>query len=167
MSSAGTRVFSTGGTRALRWAGATKNDIIAQNPGKNGANVIKAIEKLEAEAERKIFYISGIASVLPDGSIAGIEEGKPPKARTQTKIILSTIDNIIRGASDDKGGVQSLIDAVVYLTEMERDHAGMNEEWNEVFGSRVVAQARATIGVKDLPDPRFVVEIKGVAVVQD
>lgn len=53
MSSAGTRVFSTGGTRALRWAGATKNDIITQNPGKNGANVIKAIEKLEAEAEKK------------------------------------------------------------------------------------------------------------------
>lgn len=54
MSSAGTQVFSTGGTRALRWAGATKNDIITQNPGKNGANVIKAIEKLEAEAERKV-----------------------------------------------------------------------------------------------------------------
>lgn len=54
MSSAGTRAFSTGGKRALQWAGATKNDIINQNPGKDGAGVIKAIEKLEAEAERKV-----------------------------------------------------------------------------------------------------------------
>ena len=59
-----------------------------------------------------------------------------------------------------------MIDAVVYLTEMERDYAGMNEEWNKVFASRSVAPARATIGVKSLPDPRFVVEVKGVAVVE-
>ncbi|KAG9644220.1 hypothetical protein KCU64_g11431, partial [Aureobasidium melanogenum] len=62
MSSAGTRVFSTGGTRALRWAGATKNDIITQNPGKNGANVIKAIEKLEAEAEKKSIMATKLLS---------------------------------------------------------------------------------------------------------
>ncbi|KAI4717663.1 hypothetical protein E4T48_06192 [Aureobasidium sp. EXF-10727] len=115
----------------------------------------------------RTIYISGIASVLPDGSVAGIEEGRPPNARIQTRTILNTIDNIIRGASNGNGGVQNLIDAVVYLTEMERDYAGMNEEWNKVFGSRAVAPARATVGVKDLPDPRFVVEVKGVAVVQD
>jgi 2-aminomuconate deaminase len=56
---------------------------------------------------------------------------------------------------------------VVYLTEMERDYAGMNEEWNKVFASRSVAPARATIGVKSLPDTRFVVEVKGVAVVEE
>jgi len=62
MSSAGTRAFSTGGKRALRWAGATKNDIINQNPGKDGAGVIKAIEKLEVEAERKV-CVHGVNSV--------------------------------------------------------------------------------------------------------
>jgi hypothetical protein len=54
MSSAGTRALSTGRKRALQWAGATKNDIINQNPGKDGAGVIKAVEKLEVEAERKV-----------------------------------------------------------------------------------------------------------------
>lgn len=65
MSSAGTRAFSTGGKRALQWAGATKNDIINQNPGKDGAGVIKAIEKLEVEAERKV-CAHGVNSVKCD-----------------------------------------------------------------------------------------------------
>lgn len=113
----------------------------------------------------KTIYVSGIASVLPDGTVAGAEEGQIPDARKQTATILNTIDTIIKGASNGRGGIANLIDAVVYLTEMERDYAGMNEEWNKVFASRSVAPARATIGVKTLPDARFVVEVKGVAVV--
>ncbi|CAD0100078.1 unnamed protein product [Aureobasidium mustum] len=110
-------------------------------------------------------YVSGIASLLPDGTVAGAEEGQIPDVRKQTETILGTIDNIIRGASDGNGSIHNLIDAVVYLTEMERDYAGMHEEWNKVFKSQMVAPARATIGVKNLPDPRFVVEVKGVAIV--
>jgi 2-aminomuconate deaminase len=113
----------------------------------------------------RTIYISGIASILPDGTVAGADDGKVPDARKQTATILETIDNIIKGASGGRGGIANLIDAVVYLTEMERDYAGMNEEWNKVFESRKSAPARATIGVKDLPDTRFVVEVKGVAVV--
>lgn len=112
-------------------------------------------------------YVSGIASILPDGTVAGFDEDQTPDARKQTETILGTIDNIIRGASNGKGGIHNLIDAVVYLTEMERDYAGMNEEWNKVFESRTAAPARATVGVKDLPDPRFVVEVKGVAIVPE
>ncbi|KAI5275978.1 hypothetical protein E4T47_01098 [Aureobasidium subglaciale] len=118
-------------------------------------------------ANSRTIYVSGIASILPDGTVAGIEEGQVPDVRKQTMTILNTIDDIIKGASDGKGGIHNLIDAVVYLTEMERDYSDMNEEWNKVFASRMVAPARATIGVKDLPDPRFVVEIKGVAVVAE
>lgn len=54
MSSAGTRALSTGGKRTLLWVGATRSDIINQNPGKNGAGVIKAIEKLEVAAENRV-----------------------------------------------------------------------------------------------------------------
>jgi 2-aminomuconate deaminase len=112
-------------------------------------------------------YVSGIASILPDGTVAGAEDGEVPDARKQTSTILRIIDTIIKGASDGKGGIANLIDAVVYLTDMERDYAGMNEEWNKVFASRNAAPARATIGVKDLPDTRFVVEVKGVAIVEE
>jgi hypothetical protein len=41
----------------------------------------------------------------------------------------------------------------------------MNEEGNKIFEIPSAAPARATIGVKDLRDTRFVVEAKGVAVV--
>ncbi|KAK6004501.1 hypothetical protein QM012_008363 [Aureobasidium pullulans] len=115
----------------------------------------------------RTIYVSGIASLLPDGTVAGIKEGQIPDVRKQTETILGTIDSIIRRASDEKGDIHNLIDAVVYLTEMERDYAGMNEEWNKVFESRSSAPARATIGVKDLPDSRFVVEVKGVAIVPE
>jgi 2-aminomuconate deaminase len=115
----------------------------------------------------RTIYVSGIASILPDGTVAGAEDGEVPDARKQTSTILRTIDIIIKGASNGKGGIANLIDTVVYLTDMERDYAGMNEEWNKVFASRSAAPARATIGVKDLPDIRFVVEVKGVAVVEE
>jgi len=51
MSSAGARTFSTGVKNALRRVGATKKDLVDQNPGKNGSGVVKAVEKIEAEAE--------------------------------------------------------------------------------------------------------------------
>jgi 2-aminomuconate deaminase len=110
----------------------------------------------------RTIYVSGIASILPDGTVAGAEAGEVPDARKQTSTILRTIDIIIKGASDGKGGIANPID-----DDMERDYAGMNEEWNKVFASRSAAPARATIGVKDLPDTRFVVEVKGVAIVEE
>ncbi|KAI4740321.1 hypothetical protein E4T50_09253 [Aureobasidium sp. EXF-12298] len=84
----------------------------------------------------RTIYIAGIASILPDGTVTGIEEGKVPDVRQQTTTILKAIDEIIKGASGGKGNVHNLIDAVVYLTEMERDYAGMNEIWNTSYGWR-------------------------------
>ncbi|CDM29000.1 YjgF/Yer057p/UK114 family [Penicillium roqueforti FM164] len=49
---------------------------------------------------------------------------------------------------------------------MESQYAGMNEEWNKVFADRASAPARATIGVRELPDTRMIVEVKAVAVVE-
>lgn len=54
MSSATSRALSTSSKTALKWVGATKTDIINQNPGKNGAKVVQAIEALEADAEKKV-----------------------------------------------------------------------------------------------------------------
>jgi 2-aminomuconate deaminase len=66
-----------------------------------------------------------------------------------------------------KGGIANSIDVIVYLTEMERDYADMNEEWNKVFASQSLAPVRATIRVKSLPDTQHVLEVKGVAVVDN
>lgn len=64
MSSAASRAFSSSGNKALKWVGATKADIINQNPGKNGAKVVKAIEALEADAEKKVSRPSMFSSRL-------------------------------------------------------------------------------------------------------
>ncbi|KAJ8125748.1 hypothetical protein O1611_g7893 [Lasiodiplodia mahajangana] len=84
----------------------------------------------------------------------------------QTAAVLARIEDIIKQASGGKGGLENAIDSIVYLTDMQSQYAGMNEEWNKVFKTRASAPARATIGVSALPDPRFVVEIKITAVVE-
>ncbi|KAH8657778.1 endoribonuclease L-PSP [Xylariales sp. PMI_506] len=127
--------------------------------------------RLAPTASHRTIYISGIACVRPeDGSWPGVTEKADGTydldVRVQTAAVLENIDNIIKGATGGKGGVQNLIDSVVYVVDMKRDYAGMNEEWNKVFPTRASAPARATIGVKDLPDPRMLVEIKATAVVE-
>lgn len=53
MNSTGSRAFTTSSKAALRWVGATKKDILAQNPGEKGKNALQAIENIEAAAEQK------------------------------------------------------------------------------------------------------------------
>lgn len=118
----------------------------------------------------RTLYISGIACKRPDGTYPGATENGDGsythEIRKQTAAVLQNIDDIIKGATDGKGSIQNVIDAVVYLTDMKSQYVGMNEEWNKVFSSREIAPARATIGVKELPDPRLIVEVKAVAVVE-
>lgn len=53
MASTGSRAFGTSTKAALKWVGATKADILTQNPGEKGKQALKAIEKIEAAAEQK------------------------------------------------------------------------------------------------------------------
>ncbi|KAI0882875.1 YjgF-like protein [Annulohypoxylon maeteangense] len=121
-----------------------------------------------ASAHRTI-YVSGIAAVTPDGKLEGATENADGTwnldIREQTAAVLRRIDAIIRGASNGKGGIHNVIDSVVYIIDMKSNYAGMNEEWNKIFADRASAPARATVGVQELPDPRFIVEVKVVAVV--
>lgn len=54
MSSAASRAFSTTGKNALKRLGATVEDIKAQNPGKDVTKVLAAIDKIEADAEKRV-----------------------------------------------------------------------------------------------------------------
>lgn len=128
--------------------------------------------RLAPAGPHRTVYVSGIACVRPeDGTWPGAAaradgSGYDLDVRAQTAAVLANIDRILAGATGGRGGVANLIDAVVYVVDMERDYAGMNAEWNKVFPTRAVAPARATVAVKALPDPRMLVEIKGVAVVE-
>lgn len=54
MASSGSRAFGTSTKAALKWAGASKSDILTQNPGERGEQALKAIEKIELAAEQKV-----------------------------------------------------------------------------------------------------------------
>ncbi|CAK7264686.1 hypothetical protein SEPCBS57363_001206 [Sporothrix epigloea] len=130
-----------------------------------------ASSRISPAGPHRTIYLAGTACVRPsDGTWPGVKENADGSlvldVRVQTAAVLENIDSLIKGATGGKGCVQNLIDAVVYIVDMDRDYAGMNEEWNKVFPTRAVAPARATIGVKQLPDPRMLVEVKAVAVVE-
>jgi 2-aminomuconate deaminase len=127
--------------------------------------------RIAPTSSHRTIYISGIACRRPDGSYPGVTSKADGTysldIRAQTAAVLQNIDDIVKGATDGKGGVLNVIDAVVYILDMESQYKGMNEAWNEVFANREVAPARATIGVRELPDPRLIVEVKAVAVVEE
>lgn len=122
------------------------------------------------ETRHRMLYISGIACDRPDGTWPGVRENKDGTLtldiRNQTAAALDNIDNIIKSATGGKGSIKNLIEATVYILDRESDYVGMNEEWNKVFPTRADGPARATIAVKQLPDPRMIVEIKASAVIE-
>jgi 2-aminomuconate deaminase len=126
--------------------------------------------RISPASNHRTIYISGIACRQQDGTYPGVTENGDGTytldIRKQTAAVLHNIDIIIKGATDGKGGIQNVIDAVVYILDMKSNYAGMNEEWNKVYADRESAPARATIGVKELPDPRLIVEMKAVAVIE-
>ncbi|KAL2817955.1 Endoribonuclease L-PSP/chorismate mutase-like protein [Aspergillus cavernicola] len=126
--------------------------------------------RLSPTSTHRTIYISGTACCRPDGTWPGVTENsdgtRTLDIRKQTAAVLENVDNIIKGATDGKGGIHNVIDAVVFILDMETQYAGMNEEWNKVFTTCASAPARATIGVRELPDPRMIVEVKAVAVVE-
>lgn len=113
-------------------------------------------------------YVSGIAAIGPDGKYDGVTENADGtftiNVAEQTAAILRRVDSIIQGASDGKANLYNIVDAVVYILDMKTQYADMNAEWNEIWADRASAPSRATVGVKELPDPRFGVEIKATAV---
>lgn len=115
-----------------------------------------------------IIYISGIAAVKPDGTYEGVTQNTDgtfkADVREQTAAVLRRIESIIKGASNGKADLYNIVDATVYVLDMKEHYAGMNEEWNKIWSDRVSAPTRATVGVRELPDPRFLVEIKATAI---
>lgn len=113
-------------------------------------------------------YISGIAAISPDGTYDGVTENADgtftADVKLQTAAVLRRIDSIIQGASNGKANIRHVVEATVYLLDMKTQYADMNAEWNRIWSDRASAPSRATVGVQELPDPRFAVEIKATAI---
>lgn len=136
--------------------------------------------RLTPTAPHRTLFISGTSSRRPDGTFAGArnfssahEEAEKLEndlshgfdVQEQTAAILRNIEEVIKNATKGKGGLGNLIDATVFLVNMRRDYAGMNAVWNGVWPRFDEAPARTTIGVKELPSPEMIIEIKCTAIV--
>ncbi|KAI9728068.1 MAG: hypothetical protein M1834_007784 [Cirrosporium novae-zelandiae] len=118
----------------------------------------------------KTLYISGTSSRRGDGTYDGITPHPTDGTlildiRAQTAAVLRNINGIIKGATDGRGGLGNVIDATVFLVDLERDYEGLNEVWNRVWPERGDAPARTTVEVRKLPGRGLLVEIKCTVVV--
>lgn len=119
----------------------------------------------------RAIYVSGTSSRRGDGTYAGCSADPDPAAggawtldvRAQTAAVLANISAILRGATGGAVGLEGVVDATVFLTDIEQDYAGMNEEWNKVWPDKAAAPARTCVQVAALPSPKLNVEIKCMA----
>ncbi|ETS84097.1 hypothetical protein PFICI_02122 [Pestalotiopsis fici W106-1] len=115
---------------------------------------------------QKTLYVSGTSSRRGDGTYAGCttdaDGNHTLDIREQTKAVLENIGSIIQGATNGTAGLESVVDATVFLTDM-KDYAGMNEEWNKVWPEKTKAPARTCVQVAALPNVKLNVEIKCTA----
>ncbi len=116
----------------------------------------------------KTIFVSGISSRRPDGTFEGCETHKDGTytldCGLQTAAVLRNIERVIQGASDGKCGLESVVDATVFLTNMG-DYGAMNAEWNKIWPDRTKAPARTCMQVVALPNEKIVVEIKCQALI--
>jgi len=116
----------------------------------------------------KTLFISGTSSRRGDGSYAGCTASPSGSfildICEQTAAVLENIGTIIKGATHGKGGLENVVDATVFLTDM-KDYDGMNEAWNKAFPVKQGAPARTTVQVAALPSEKLCVEIKCTAIV--
>lgn len=123
-----------------------------------------------APSTSRLLFVSGTSSRRGDGTYEGCaarDDGSfALDCGAQTAAVLRNIEAIIRGATADRHGLESVVDATVFLTDM-KDYAAMNAEWNKRWPDKTRAPARTCVQVAALPNVRLNVEIKCQALVSE
>ncbi|CAH0044865.1 unnamed protein product [Clonostachys solani] len=126
---------------------------------------------IASTAKTHTFFISGVTSRRSDGSLGGVQTASDGTVtlsiEEQTSAALENIDAIIKQATKGKGGLENVIDVTVFLTNLGADYAGMNRIWIKAWPNREGAPARTCVGVKELPSPNLLVELKATALIED
>ncbi|EMT73899.1 hypothetical protein ACKRZS_003085 [Fusarium odoratissimum] len=125
--------------------------------------------RLAPGGQTRTLYISGTSSRLPDGTFDGVKVNEDGSlnfdVRQQTFTIIRNIEAIIKNATAGRGNLGNIIDATIFLVDIGKNYSGMNAVWNEFWPRVDTAPARTTIGVKELPSPKIVVEFKCTALI--
>lgn len=124
-----------------------------------------------APSTSRLVFVSGTSSRRGDGTYEGVEElpngaGHKLDCGAQTAAVLRNIESILQGATGGRCGLESVVDATVFLTDM-KDYAAMNAEWNKRWPDKTTAPARTCVQVAALPNVRLNVEIKCQALVSE
>ena len=109
-----------------------------------------------------LVFVSGTSSRRPDNSVEGAlvdEFGTVDlDITTQTTAVLQNIELILETIGLDRSHI---VDATAFLVSMN-DFGPYNRAWADFFGG-MVAPARTTVAVHQLPHPHLLIEIKVVA----
>jgi 2-iminobutanoate/2-iminopropanoate deaminase len=111
-------------------------------------------QAIAAPAEGEIVFVSGQIPVDP--GTGQLVEGD---VREQTALVLRHVAAVLAAAG---GGLEHVVRTTVYLVDLRRDFAPMNEIYAAALGA--IAPARATVGVAALPLGALV-EIDAVALI--
>ncbi|KAJ3329843.1 hypothetical protein HDU76_007037 [Blyttiomyces sp. JEL0837] len=110
-----------------------------------------------------MIYVSGISSRRPDNTWEGVKELADGTweldIKEQTRAVIKNIEAILNAAG---AGLENLVDLTVFLVDM-KDYKAFNEEYNVFFPDPEKGPSRTTVAVKQLPNPRLLIEIKAMA----
>lgn len=126
-----------------------------------------------APATARLLFVSGTSSRRGDGTyegctpLPGTTGGYALDCGAQTAAVLRNIEAILRGATGGRHGLEAVVDATVFLTDIRGDYAAMNAEWNKRWPDKTKAPARTCVQVAALPSPCLNVEIKCQALVSE
>ncbi len=112
----------------------------------------------------ELLYLSGVGprqpgtNAIPGGPIRDAE-GRPLDydIRAQTRAVIENVRRVLVASGSE---LSDVLDVTVFLVDMDRDFAGYNEVYNEVFGP--IGATRTTLAIRALPTP-IAVEFKVLA----
>jgi 2-aminomuconate deaminase len=106
-------------------------------------------------------FVSGTSSRRADNTIAGADTDSSGATkldiRTQTRALIENIRDILASIDAE---LKDVVEISTFLVNMD-DFAGYNDVYAEYFDEN--GPARTTVGVRELPHPHLLIEIKAIA----
>ena len=110
-----------------------------------------------------LLFLCGTSSRRPDNSHDGVTIEADGTVRldiaAQTRAVIENMRVILNAAGAD---LEHLVDITTFLVDIPRDFKGYNAVYNEYFTAQT-GPARTTVGVRELPHPNLLIEMKAVA----
>lgn len=109
-----------------------------------------------------LLFLCGTSSRRADDSRAGVHIAADGSVRLdiaeQTRAVIENMRVILHAAGAD---LEHLVDITTFLVQMS-DFQGYNAVYNEYFDA-ATGPTRTTVGVRELPHPHLLIEMKAIA----